>query len=45
MTEDYGPFDAVTASHAQEQIARAKEFLAVAERLLGPLANKSPEAS
>jgi len=35
-TGDYGPFEEVAVPHAQEQIARAKEFLAAAGRLLGP---------
>jgi uncharacterized protein (UPF0332 family) len=34
---DYGPPHAVTLDQAREQIAHAEEFLALAERLIGPL--------
>lgn len=34
---DYGPPHAVTLVQAREQIARAEEFLELAERLIGPI--------
>ena len=33
---DYGKASSVTPAEAQKQIANAEEFLALAERLLGP---------
>jgi uncharacterized protein (UPF0332 family) len=37
---DYGPRERVTHEQAVEQIARAEQFLKVAEGLLGPLPSK-----
>jgi uncharacterized protein len=34
---DYGPPHAITLAEAREQIARAENFLELAERLMGPL--------
>jgi uncharacterized protein (UPF0332 family) len=37
---DYGERDTVTEEQAQKQISRAEQFLALAERLLGPVSEK-----
>lgn len=37
LTSDYGPSDQVSIDKAQEQISRAEAFLALAERLIGPI--------
>lgn len=44
ITSDYGREGRVTTEQAEEQIAHAEEFLAVAERVIGPLSAIESEA-
>ena len=42
IISDYGDMQSVTVEQAQGQIAHAEEFVAVGERLIGPLPPPTP---